>query len=66
MRMLPDGAEKVQGIRDAIYRSFMSEIGSLLKGITGRNIASVLKSLNLEEEEEYIFIIMEGVAERAG
>jgi uncharacterized protein YbcI len=66
MHKLPDGATRVEGIREAIYRSFVKEMGELLKRITGKSITRVLKSLNLDEEKEHIFIIMEGVIEKAG
>ena len=65
MHKLPDGAKKVEGIRDAIYRSFGSEIKEKLKRLTDKSITKVLINLNLDEDKEYIFIIMEGVIEKA-
>ncbi|MDD2574564.1 MAG: Na-translocating system protein MpsC family protein [Firmicutes bacterium] len=66
MHKLPDGAKKVEGIRDVIYRSFVSELGELLKRLTDKNITRVLKNLNLDDDKEHIFIIMEGVIEKVG
>lgn len=66
MHKLPNGAKKVEGIRDLIYTHFMSDLGNLLKCVTGKSITKILRSLNLDGDMEYIFIIMEGVIEKAG
>ena len=66
MNKLPDGAEKVEEMREALYRSFVPELGELLKRRTGKSITKVLKNLNLDEDTEHIFFIMEGVVEKTG
>ena len=66
MNKLPDGAEKVEEMREALYRSFVPELGELLKRRTGKSIIKVLKNLNLDEDTEHIFFIMEGVVEKTG
>jgi uncharacterized protein YbcI len=66
MHKLPGGAKKVEEIREAIYGSYVSELGELLKRLTDKSITKVLKNLNLDEDKEHIFIIMEEVVYKAG
>jgi len=66
MHKLPGGAKKAEEIREAIYGSYVSELGELLKRLTDKSITKVLKNLNLDEDKEHIFIIMEEVVDKAG
>ena len=66
MHKLPGGTKKVEEIREAIYGSYVSELGELLKRLTDKSITKVLKNLNLDEDKEHIFIIMEEVVYKAG
>ena len=61
-----DGARKVEGIRNDIYRSFKSELEIQLERLTDKSITKIIKSLNVDEDKEHIFIIMEGVIEKVG
>ena len=66
MHKLPGGEKKVEEMREALYRSFVPELGELLRCLTDKSIIKVLKNLNLDEDIEHLFIIMEGVVEKAG
>ncbi len=61
MYKLPDGLTKIKGIRDVIYKPFISDLENVLKRLTDRSVTRVLKCLNSDGDKEYIFIIMEGV-----
>jgi uncharacterized protein YbcI len=66
MHKFPDGEKKVEEMREALYRPYVSELGELLRRLTGKSIIKVLKNLNLDEDTEHIFFIMEGVVDKTG
>jgi len=66
MHRLPDGAGKIEGIRDSVYCYLLSKLGAKLERLTGKSIKKVLKDLNLDEDIEHVFLIMEGVIEEVG
>ena len=43
----PEGAKKIDDIRDYIYTNFMPEMKQRLKDLTDKNVMKVIKGLNL-------------------